>query len=90
MKTSQSDSRLAVGLAMFVLMLAGCGVDDASPAAPTGDLIVQQGPLSGPPTLVSVSLDTVESSFLVPMIRHAFPATHRGPLQKGVPMWDST
>lgn len=67
MKTSQSDSRLAVGLAMFVLMLAGCGVDDASPAAPTGDLIVQQGPLSGPPTLVSVSLDTVESSFLVPM-----------------------
>jgi hypothetical protein len=30
------------------------------------------------------------SSFLVPMIRHAFPATHRGPLQKGVPMWDST
>lgn len=30
------------------------------------------------------------SSFLVPMIRHAFPQTHRGPLQKGVPMWDST
>jgi len=30
------------------------------------------------------------SSFLVPMIRHAFPQTHRGPLKKGVPMWDST
>jgi len=24
------------------------------------------------------------------MIRHAFPQTHRGPLKKGVPMWDST
>ncbi len=63
MKNMRSCGRLVVVLTVLVVMLAACGTDDL-PAAPTGVLIVEQGPLSGPPSLVSISLDGAGPSIL--------------------------
>ena len=52
--------RRNVLLMVLGLVLAGCGGDEAPPAAPSGSLLVEQGPLAGPPALVSIALDGAE------------------------------
>lgn len=48
------------------LLLAGCGTVDTPPDTPGGSLIVEQGPLAGPPVLVSIPLDGSDPVTLVP------------------------
>ena len=66
MNTTRSRVRPALRLAALAFVLAGCSPGDTPPATPTGALIVQHGPLSGPPSLVSYELDGTETSALVP------------------------
>ncbi len=66
MKNTQSRLRSRFVHSLLVFVLAGCSPGDTPPAAPTGALIMQQGPLRGPPSLVSYELDGTETSALVP------------------------
>ena len=58
--------RRNVLLMVLGLVLAGCGGDEAPPASPSGSLLVEQGPLAGPPALVSISLDGAAPTAVVP------------------------
>ena len=63
-----------VGFAALVVKLTGCAGD----ASPAGSLVVQQGPLSGPPVLVSIPLHSDESVALVPESAGAVQLTTGG------------
>ena len=62
----RSQRRRHLGLVVLGFVLAGCGGDDSPPDAPSGALIVEQGPLAGPSALVSISLDGADVATLVP------------------------
>ena len=61
MKTMRHTNLSKVGFAALVVMLTGCAGD----ASPAGSLVVQRGPLSGPPVLVSIPLHSEECTCYV-------------------------